>query len=143
MTSRIECATKGIITKDGKFLAIKISYNGKTYLDLPGGRIEYGLSPEENVVKEVKEEVFLDVKVQKLIGTYHFFRVSDNRQTVCIVFLCKPISDKVDIHQNPDINENITEYIWVTPEEFMKLDSEYYDGLDRLKKLVRDYFQLN
>ena len=143
MKPKVFCATKAIIVRNGKFLAIKQSFDGKEYLDIPGGRVEHGLSPEENIVKEVKEEVFLDVKVEKLIGTYHFFRVSDNIQVVCITFLCKAISDKIDLNQNPDPHEKISECSWVTPEEFLKSESEYYDGLDRLKKLVKDHFQLN
>ncbi|OGI15918.1 hypothetical protein A3K63_01005 [Candidatus Micrarchaeota archaeon RBG_16_49_10] len=134
--AKVQVATKAIILKKGKFLAIKQSFGGKKYLDLPGGRIEYGLTPEENVVKEVKEEMSLNVKVQKILGIYHFFRGTDRVQVVCITYLCKPLSDVIDLTKNPDSQEKLTDAVWVTPKEFLALESDYYDGLDRLRSLV-------
>ena len=139
--NKVYCATKGIIFKNGKILAIKQRYGGKEFLDLPGGRVEHGLSPEENIIKEIKEEVDLDVKVQKLVGVYHFFRL-DGDEIVCITYLCTPLSEKIDLNKNPDKEENIFEYYWVTPKEFLSLESYYYKGLEDLKELIRKYFEV-
>lgn len=52
----------GLILKDNKILLIKKKggpYDGK--LDLPGGTIEFGETPEETLVRELKEEVGIDV----------------------------------------------------------------------------------
>ncbi len=43
----------------------------KGYWALPGGRAEPGETVEQTVVREVKEETGLDVKVVKKIGEYH------------------------------------------------------------------------
>ncbi len=130
-----------MIVKDGKFLVIKQRFQGKEYLDLPGGRIEYGLSPQENLIKEIKEEVYLDVKIEKIIGTWYFFR-SDGDQVVCITYHCKPLTEEIDINQNPDEEENIFRYRWVTPEEFLKMESDDFDGLETLRGLIKNYFNL-
>jgi len=43
----------------------------KGYWALPGGRVETGESVEQTVVREVKEETGLDVKILTKIGEYH------------------------------------------------------------------------
>ena len=48
----------GLVIQDNKILLIKKNggpYNGK--LDLPGGTIEFGETPEEALMRELKEEV--------------------------------------------------------------------------------------
>ncbi|MEM5792807.1 MAG: NUDIX hydrolase [Candidatus Aenigmatarchaeota archaeon] len=134
-------ATKALILKNGKILVIKQKFDGKEYLDLPGGRMEYGLTPEENIKKEVKEELGVDVKIIGLVGVYQFFRFSDKNQVVCIVYLCEPISKKIDLNLNPDKTENIFWFKWVKPSEFVKLESYPFKGLEDMKRLVTNYFK--
>ena len=52
----------GLIIKDEKIVQIKKvggPYNGK--LDLPGGTIEWGETPEQTLIRELNEEVGIDV----------------------------------------------------------------------------------
>ena len=52
----------GLIIKDNSIVLIKKvggPYNGK--LDLPGGTIEWGETPEETLIRELKEEVGIEV----------------------------------------------------------------------------------
>ena len=52
----------GVIIENNKILLIKKKggpYDGK--LDLPGGTIEYKERPEESLIREMKEEVGIDV----------------------------------------------------------------------------------
>jgi mutator protein MutT len=58
----------GLIINDDKIVLINKAngpYTGK--LDLPGGRIEYGETPEQALIRELKEEVGID------IIEYHLF----------------------------------------------------------------------
>ena len=41
------------------------------YWALPGGKVEYGETVEQGVVREVKEETGLEVVIEKKIGEYH------------------------------------------------------------------------
>ncbi len=53
----------GLIIKDNKIVLIKKAngpYKGK--LDLPGGTIEFGETPEATVIRELQEEVGINVK---------------------------------------------------------------------------------
>lgn len=57
---------------------------------LPGGAVELGESIEEVVIREVKEETGLDIKVEYFIGVYSKYFTKypngDEAQTICYLF---------------------------------------------------------
>ena len=58
----------GLIIKEQKIVLVDKCggpYDGK--LDLPGGTIEWGEKPEETLIRELKEEVGIDVKKYYLL----------------------------------------------------------------------------
>ncbi|MBR3661530.1 MAG: NUDIX domain-containing protein [Bacilli bacterium] len=64
----------GLIINDDKILLIKKNggpYDGK--LDLPGGTIEFGESPQETLKRELQEEVGIIVKEYKLFDANSVF----------------------------------------------------------------------
>lgn len=64
------CAS-AIIEKNGGSLLIKRARTPlKGYWCLPGGVIEYDETPEQSVVREIKEEINLNIKIDRLIGVY-------------------------------------------------------------------------
>ena len=139
---KVQCATKALIVKDGKFLVFKRKVGEKIFTDIPGGRMEYGLSPEENLLREIKEELDMNVEIEKIVGIWYFFREVDNIQIICITYLCKPLNEEINIKKNPDKDENIVEYMWLTPEEFLELETDHFNGIETLKKLVKDCFRI-
>lgn len=69
----------------------------KDYWALPGGRVEAGEVIEQTVVREVKEETGLDVKIIKKIGEYHEegFKDGINFDFFPACFLVKPTGGKI------------------------------------------------
>ncbi|MBN1598410.1 MAG: NUDIX hydrolase [Bacteroidales bacterium] len=57
---------RGVVFRHGKILMVKEKIDGKW--TLPGGWADVGLSPFENVVKEVNEEAGIEVKPVKLLA---------------------------------------------------------------------------
>jgi 8-oxo-dGTP diphosphatase len=55
---------------------------------LPGGHVEYGETVEEAVVREVKEETGLDVRVGKLLAVYSDPDRDPRGHVVSVVFDC-------------------------------------------------------
>lgn len=58
-------------------------------LALPGGFVDVGESLEDAVIREMKEEISLDVKVKELFGVYSDPSRDKRFHTVSIVYICK------------------------------------------------------
>ena len=78
----------------------------KGYWALPGGRVDAGETVEETVVREVKEETGLHVRIVRKIGEYHESGVQDGIEydyyPAC--FLVKPTGGKIK-RQEKEIEE--------------------------------------
>lgn len=62
-----------VIHKDGKILATQRGYGDyKDFWEFPGGKIESGETPEEALVREIKEELLLDIVVEEYITTVEY-----------------------------------------------------------------------
>ena len=72
------------------------------------------------------------VKIIKPLGLCWFMKKKDNSQVVCTTFLCSAQNYDIDLTQNVG-DENITEYRWVTKDEF--LSDDYEVGHESMKEL--------
>lgn len=66
----------------------------KEVWNLPGGRVELGESPWAAVIREVKEETGLDVKIKSLLGVSSKPEKSD----FAFLFLCLPVSGELTLN---------------------------------------------
>lgn len=57
----------GIIIKDKKLLVFHRYKNGEWYYAFAGGGVEGGENEEEAIIREMKEELSIDVKIDKLL----------------------------------------------------------------------------
>ena len=59
-----------IITKNGKIFATQRGYGDfKDGWEFPGGKVEQGESPEQAIIREIKEELGADIKVTGFLTT--------------------------------------------------------------------------
>ncbi len=124
-------AVKAIIQRNEKFLIIKQEFNNSVVWDFPGGKVDFGENPCNTLTREVMEEINLSVEILKPLGLFWFFR-HDGDQVICTTFLCKAKNNNIDITKNP-ADENITEYRWVTKDEF--LSDKFTVGHESMKQL--------
>jgi len=105
----------GVIIKGDSALLVKRSKNETAYpneWELPSGKVEYKEHPNKAVVREVKEETDLDVKVVKPLTVSHF--VFGNRHCVQINYLVKAKNYKVKLSKEHD------DYKWVPKNKIKK-----------------------
>ncbi|WP_456488818.1 NUDIX domain-containing protein [Caminibacter pacificus] len=55
---------------------------------LPGGFVDYGEKVETALIREMKEETNLDVKIEKILGVYSDPNRDPRMHTASIVFVC-------------------------------------------------------
>jgi 8-oxo-dGTP diphosphatase len=87
-----------IVNADGGVLLVKQTY-GRLNWELPGGAAEIGESPDETVVREVREETSLDVAALHLTGYYH----DGGADFLHFVFVCEIRAP--DAVPRPDLTE--------------------------------------
>ena len=122
---RFHITVKGIVVYDQKVLILKRvrpSSDGLGYWELPGGGLEYGETPHQALIRELKEETNLDIKILKPV--YTFTAIRPDYQTVGIGFLSIPTNNHVII------SDEHTDYQFVTSEELKNyLDEKIYNDI--------------
>lgn len=119
VTIRFPVSIKGIIKDDNnRFLVVK---NERNEWELPGGRIELGETPEETVVREVKEELNLHCVVSRIIDSWTF-EVLPDKHVFIVTYECM-VQELGEIK----ISEEHLEYRWVTTEQlaFIRIPEDY------------------
>ena len=130
----ILASVKAIIKDNDNFLIIEQEFNWKVYSDLPWWRIEYSESPYFSLIREVREEVFLDIEITKALGIWRFFK-NNKDQVICYTFLCKSKNKNIDLTKNP-ADENIINYKWLTKEEILKIENFQNNSIKNIFDLI-------
>lgn len=91
MERKFGIATKAIIkNKDGKYLVL---YKSETEeispneIDIPGGRMKFGESAEESLMREIREELGIDIEIGSPSRVWGF--VKNDLHLVGITFLAE------------------------------------------------------
>lgn len=120
--------TDAFIVKEGKMLFLKRVKDAEIEPDkwgLPGGHLENFLTPEKNVLKEIKEESGLDIIDCKLIHTKN---IKGGKKIY--YFLCIPSKDDEVIINN----EEHSQYKWMSIEDIKNISNE--DFMFDLKEFI-------
>jgi len=106
---KIEFAVKALIINEGRFLAVRRSQTKWTTFELPGGRMEFGETAEETVVREVFEETGLHVTPLVLVDTWNY--VTETWQITGIIYLCSAKKPGEIV-----LSEEHDHYEWLSPD---------------------------
>src|SRR5438105_15871556 len=122
-----------IVNKEGKILLTK-SHKWFDKYTLPGGHIEVGETMKEAVIREVKEEVGLDVEVaemllmQEAIFAGEFWK---RKHFIFFDFLCKSRDQQVKLD-----GRELQEYVWEYPGAAFRLELDSFT-LKTLEKYIK------
>jgi ADP-ribose pyrophosphatase YjhB (NUDIX family) len=120
------------IKKNNKYLAIKRGREVEVgRWETPGGRVEFGEKTEHALIREIKEEHNVDIKINKFLGWGEGLNCSHKSgfkvHRFVLYFDCEIMYGELKYD-----NEEISDHKWVTWNEFKKLKP--------LSKPIKDFF---
>jgi 8-oxo-dGTP diphosphatase len=135
---KVFVAAKAVIRDGDKYLIFFQKPKDTELLDLPGGKIAFGEDVIDTLKREVKEEADVDVNVIDTLRPWHFFRVVDGNQVVCITFLCEIKDGDINLDNNPVDTETISGYKWMTKKEILDSDGIPHESFAKLFESLGD-----
>ena len=115
-----------IIKKNNKvFITQRGHGEFKGKWEFPGGKVEVGETPEEAVVREIREELKSEVKVERLFDEIK--EAQDDKVINVKFFICSLVSGNLELTEHLDSK-------WVEPSEiddkdFLEADKPVLDNL--------------
>lgn len=111
--------TKGIFYRDKKILFVK-DHKGKW--ELPGGRIEFGETPENALKRECEEELGLkNIEIGDIIDSWSFEVTANNADYHFIILVSECFMGDTIIKLN-NLNDEQIEYAWVSLDDVENLN---------------------
>jgi 8-oxo-dGTP diphosphatase len=112
----------GLIHSKGKVLMIKRRFDpNKGKWSLPGGLVELGEAPQEAAKREVREELGLEVAVEKLLQVANEVIRDDQGRIkyhfILVDYLMSPLGDRIVL------NDESEEFAWFEPSAVAALDT--------------------
>ena len=107
--------TAAVIKKNGKYLIAKRQAGGSLSekWEFPGGKVEPGETPEQGLVREIKEEFNIDVKVGEFIGSIRF--KNGDKEYQLMAYFTEIIQGTIMLTVHEEIQ-------WVNIHEFHRYD---------------------
>ena len=98
--------------------------------EAPGGKVDFGETPEQSIVREFEEETGRVVKVKKLlpfVGVNYWDYEWGEQQTLCFVYLLDLIEDK----EPKEKDHHVEKIEWVNLDEV-----DYENSLPLMKEIL-------
>lgn len=97
MKKVVKHVVAALIFHEGKLFAAARSEQDERFgkYEFPGGKIEPGEKAEDAIIREIREELLMDIKV-----TSHFMHVSHEYPTFLLemdVFICAPLNTNFEL----------------------------------------------
>lgn len=115
----------GCVLRDGKILMVLRNepecVEAHLKWEFPGGKVDFGETPEESVRREILEETGVEVSVKDLIpwvGTSYWEYEWGTQQTLCFVYLCEFVSQK-----EVEKDHHVEKIDWIPVEDIKELPS--------------------
>lgn len=97
-----------VMVRDGQVFASQRGYGDfKGWWDFPGGKIEPGETPQEALVREIREELAAEIEVGDLLETVEWDYPSFHLTMHC--FLCTLLTGSLHLNEHQDS-------VWLTRE---------------------------
>jgi 8-oxo-dGTP pyrophosphatase MutT (NUDIX family) len=81
-------SVKGILSVNNKIVLLK---NERHEWEPPGGKIEPDETPEQCVLREIKEELNIDAEIDSMLDSW-LYKVGGKVSVFIVIYRCKPIT---------------------------------------------------
>lgn len=98
------------------------------------GRVDQGEGFEEALFREVREEVGLEIQLEFIVGTSHFYRGEPRpeNELIGVIYACSTATPEAI-----EISEEHSEYRWLSADEALKLLDETRVSESWLHKIIQ------
>ena len=98
-----------IIRKDDKIFATQRGYGEwKDWWEFPGGKMEVGETPEEALVREIREELSAEISVDEFLCTVEYDYPAFHLKMHC--YLCSLVTEALHLNEHEEVR-------WLTKDE--------------------------
>lgn len=124
-----------IVNKKGEILLVKSPKWFDNYT-IPGGHAELGEHLETALIREIQEEVGLDIEIKKLLNWQEAIYSKEfytPKHFIFFAYYCTTDNPKVKID-----GREIIEFVWIKPEKASKLKIDSFT-----RKTIGEYLKLS
>jgi 8-oxo-dGTP diphosphatase len=117
--------TAAVIVRNGKYLIARRQAGGSLSKkwEFPGGKVEPGETPEQGLVREIKEEFDIKIKAGDFIGSHKF--KNEDKEYELMAFFAEILSGTITLTVHDEIR-------WVMVHEF-----DYFDFAESDKSIIK------
>ena len=137
--------SRAIIIKDDKLLCLRANTTIEEWFVIPGGGQEVGELLDECVIREIKEELEIDIKVIKMLYIAEYIPYEElenprwNQHLVSFFYHCEIIGDQKAVY-GKEMDPDISHIKWIPLNE---LDKKNVLPLEVRDAIISDYDNKN
>jgi 8-oxo-dGTP diphosphatase len=122
-------AQKAIIVKENMVLLVRDPRMDEVIWEIPGGRMNIDEEPREGLVREIMEELGIEIEVGSVLHMKQFIQTNEGKRAFVIVYECQMKNQNAEMTLSED---EVCEIAWVTADDLPKypLYPEYKRALD-------------
>ena len=132
---------QGVVMQDGRLLVVRHlnHLTGRAYWWLPGGGLNAGETPQDCVIREIREETHLEVNIERLLLETH----DPSRKYTYeryVTYLCNPIGGELapGSEHESSVMHSITGLVWYPLWDEKLWDEGFYEEhLYSLLKMIQ------
>ena len=140
--SNYKSRSVAIVIRDGKILMERLCYkdanNGKEFFSVPGGGIEEGETPEQTVLRELKEECGLDGTIVKPLAVIYSHERKEYSFEVAVPDDQQAITG-YDPEEAGSENPPLREVVWKSLDQISEKDRAFLFSYGLIQ--VQDFYQ--
>ncbi len=123
-------AQKALLIKDGMVLITRDS--GDEMWELPGGRLDTREEPREGMLREIREELGVEGKIEGIFRVRAMYHPRDKADILVVYYIVSLVDSNATFTVDP---EEVADMAWVDGESYVA-----YSYFSEYKSILTDYF---